>query len=190
MAPLDPEVQLVYGCVAEGGAEERVIQQRVPAAAALRDEATRALMDAVALQDGLMEAHLHLGRVHLESGRPALARQSLTRVDAASSDPRQRYLARLFLGHVAERRGRHEEAADQFRRALELRPDSQPASLSLAHALEAASGPRAALPVVAATLSSPDRPDGAADPWRVYLFGPPGLASAALDHVWRKVVDR
>lgn len=190
VAPLDAEVQLVYGCVAEGGAEERVIRQREPEATALRAEATRALMDAVALEDGLLEAHLHLGRTHLESGRPALARQSLTRVDGTSRDPRQRYLARLFLGHVAERRGRHDEAIGQYLRALEIRPDSQPASLSLAHALEAASGPRAGLSVVAASLSPPSGPNGAADPWRVYLFGPPGLASAALDQLWRKVVER
>jgi tetratricopeptide (TPR) repeat protein len=190
IAPLDPEVQLVYGCVAEGLAEEQLLRHRESAAADWRDQATVALLDALALDGGLLEARLHLGKLHLERGRLPQAERRLQDVEANSGDDRQRYLARLFLGRLAERHGRPDEAAGFYRRALEAWPDSQAARLALGHAVERSSGPTAALPLVAASLAASQRLDRAADPWRLYRFGPPGLAKAALDRIWTKALDR
>ena len=52
IAPLDPEVQLVYGCVAEGLAEEQSLRHRESTAAAWREQAAAALLDALALDPG------------------------------------------------------------------------------------------------------------------------------------------
>jgi tetratricopeptide (TPR) repeat protein len=190
VAPLDPEVQLLYGCVAEGLAEEQLLRNRESDAAFWRDQGTLALMDALALDEGLLEAHLHVGRLNLERGRFALAARALKRVDANSSDDRQRYLARLFLGRLAERRGRLGEAVESHHRALEAWPDSQAARLALGHVLERSSGPTAALPLVAESLAAPRRLDREPDPWRLYLFGPPGLARTAFDRVYSETLDR
>ena len=189
-APLDPEVQLVSGCVAESLAEEQLIRHRESEGTRWRDEAERALRDALALDGGLLEARLHLGKLHLDRGRLIEAEPLLAEVEAHSGDDRQRYLARLFLGRLAERRERLDEAAGFYWWALEAWPDSQAARLALGHALESSAGPAAARPLVAASLAASQRLDRVADPWWLYPFGPPGLAKAALDHIWTKALDR
>jgi len=190
IAPLDPEVQLVFGCVAESLAGEELLQHHEAAAGVWRDEAERALQDALALDAGLQEARLRLGKLHLDRGRLIEAEPLLDEVEARTADDRQRYLARLFLGRVAERRDRADDAARFYRRAAEVWPDSQAARIALAHSVERSSGPAAARPLVAATLASSQSLGRAADPWWVYPFGPPGLAKAALDRVWTKALDR
>jgi tetratricopeptide (TPR) repeat protein len=138
--------------VAEGLAEEQFLRHRESAAAVWRDQAQGALLDALALDGGLLEARLRLGRL------------------------------------LAERRGRHDEAARAYTRALEGWPDS--ARLALGHAVEKPSVPRPPCRWSAASLARPQRLDRAAGPWWLYLFGPPGLAKAALDRVWTKALDR
>jgi tetratricopeptide (TPR) repeat protein len=190
-APLDPEVQLLYGCVAEGLAEQQFLRHREKAVTAWRDQAEGALRDAIALDGSLLEARLHLGKIRLDSGRLIQAEPRLQDVEANARDDRQRYLARLFLGRLAERRGQPDEAARFYRQALQAWPDSQAARLGLGHALERSAGPAAARPLVASSLAASQRLfDRAADPWWLYLFGPPGLAEAARDRVWREALDR
>jgi tetratricopeptide (TPR) repeat protein len=189
-APLDPEVQLVSGCVAEAFADEQLLRHRESEATQLRNEVGLALRDALALDPTLHEARLRLGRLHLDGGRPIEAESLLEEVERQSGDDRQRYLARLFLGRLAERRGRLDEAAGFYRRALEAWPDSQAARLALGHAVERSSGPAAARPLVTASLAASQRLDRVADPWWLYPFGPPGLAKAALDRVWTRALDR
>jgi len=189
-APLDPEVQLVSGCVAESLAEEQLIRHRESEGTRWRDEAERALRDALALDGGLLEARLHLGKLLLDGGRLTEALPLLEDVEAATGDDRQRYLARLFLGRLAEGCGRYDEAAAFYGRALEAWPDTQAARLAFGHCLERSFGPAAARPLVAASLAASQRLDRVADPWWLYPFGPPGLAKAALDRVWTKALDR
>ena len=189
-APLDPEVQLVVGCVAEGLAEEQLLRHRESEAPRLRDEADRAFRDALALDPGIHEARLHIGRLLLVRGRLIEAELPLEEVAAHTGDDRQRYLARLFLGRLAERRGRLDDAARFYAQALEGWPDSQAARLALAHALERSSGPAAARPLVAGSLAASQRVERAVDPWWLYPHGPPGLARGALDRVWKRVLGR
>jgi tetratricopeptide (TPR) repeat protein len=189
-ALLDPEVQLVFGCVAESLSEEQRLRHRVSEAARRRDEADAALRDALALDAGLLEARLHLGKLHLDRRRLIEAEPLLEEVETRTHDDRQRYLARLFLGRVAERSDRPDEATRFYQRDLEAWPDSQAARLALGHALERSSGPAAARPMVAASLAASQRLDRSADPWWVYPYGPPGVAQAALERVWKTVLDR
>ncbi len=102
-APLNAEVQLVFGCVAEGFAEEKILRHLESEAPRLRDEADRALRDALALDPGLHEARLRLGRLLLVHGRLVEAEPLLQDVEQRSGDDRQRYMARLALAHVLER---------------------------------------------------------------------------------------
>ena len=189
-APLDPEVQLVVGCVAEGFAEEKRLRHLEPEVPRLREEADRALRDALALDPTLQEARLRLGRLLLVRGRLTEAELPLEEVEASVGNDRQRYLARLFLGRLAEQRGRGGDATRRYAGALELWPDSQAARLALAHTLETEYGPRAAPPVVGATLSASRKLTRTADPWWLYPFGPPGLADAALARVWERALGR
>jgi tetratricopeptide (TPR) repeat protein len=179
LASFDADAQLVYGLVAEGVAEERALRRRESDAGRWRDQAALALLEALTLGAAPLEASLHLGRLHLEGGRLQQAERLLEEVEVRALDARQRHLARLLLGRLAVRQGRAEEGLGFFRRALEAWPGSQVARLALAQATEMASGPAAAVPVVAAGLAG--RPGPSPDPWRTYLYGPPGLAEAAFE---------
>ena len=187
-APMDAEVRLLAGCVAASLAEEAGLRHQD--AGGLLEDAERFLRDALALDPGLLEARLRLGKLLLDERRTIEAEPLLAEVDARAADDRQRYLARLFLGRVADRRGRPEEAVRSYRRALESWPDSQAARLALAHALEKSSGPAVPPVLVGATLSASRRLVRAQDPWWQYPFGPPGLAMAALDRVWNRTLQR
>jgi tetratricopeptide (TPR) repeat protein len=185
-APVDPEVQLLFGCAAAIQAHWWVPRERVAEVTRLRDEAERALRAAVALDPEADEARLHLGWLLLTRGRLGEVEALLAQVERRAGDDRRRYLARLFLARLAEQRARPDEAADFYRRALEAWPDSQAAQLGLAHALEFAAGPTAALPRVAASLAASPGRESTPDPWWLFPFGPPGVARAALDRLWKK----
>jgi tetratricopeptide (TPR) repeat protein len=189
-APLDPEIQLISGCVAESLALETAVRGRQKEAVQLEEEAGRAMIDALALDSRLHEARLRLGKLLLERGAVIQAEGFLETVERATPLERQRYLARLLLGRVAQRRGRPDDAARRYAEALEAQPDSQAARLGLAHALEKQHGPVAARPVVAASLSASRRRDRTPDPWSLYPFGPPGVAKEALARVWLSALDR
>jgi len=188
-APMDAEVCLLSGCVNACLAEAFALRHRDSDAGRSREAAERDLRDALALDPGLQEARLRLGKLLLDERRTIEAEPLLAEVDERGADDRQRYMARLFLGRVADLRGRHEEATRLYRRALQAWPDSQAARLALAHALERSSGPATARPLVAASLAASARLVRAPDPWWDYPFGPRGFATAALARVWG-VLDR
>jgi len=202
-SPFDPDVQLVLGAVAEGLAEQDRMRGRKPAAVGWLDEAAKALSQSVLLDAGLvrdpetaahptprgLEARLRLGRVALEQGWPVQARRCFEEVDRTGDD-RQRYLARLLLGRLADRQGQVDDAIAWYRRALEAWPESQAAALALAHATERSSGPTAARPLVAEAVALSLRSGTSVDPWRSYLFGPPGLAEATLDRIRMKALGQ
>jgi len=203
-APEDPDVLLVFGAVAEGLASSERTRGREKSANRWDDEARLALATAVTHEAGPapdptagaqaspsgLEARLRLGRIALDDGRLEDARRWLEEVDAKSGDSRQRHLAWLLLGRVADRQERTDEATSFFRRALDACPTSQVTALAWAHAVERSSGPRAAEPLVAQALAMPQRVAATEDPWRAYLFGPPGLAEAAFARVRQETLDR
>jgi tetratricopeptide (TPR) repeat protein len=183
-APLNPVVQLVAGCVASGLAVEKALQHRDGDASRARQAAETAFREAITHDPAAQEARLRLGKLLLDLGRAAEAERLLAEVEAKASDDRHRYLARLFLGRVAERSGRSDDAIRWYRGALEAWPTSQAARFGLAHALEKSSGPGAAREVVGALLDPSRATDGPSDPWFLYPIGPPGLAQAAFNRVW------
>jgi tetratricopeptide (TPR) repeat protein len=148
------------------------------------------MRDALAVDPGRHEARLRLGRLLLARGALAEAEPALEAVERDATGTRERYLARLFLGRLAERRGRPEDAARHYAEALELWSDSQAARLGLALVLERNEGPAAARPVVGESLSASRRPNRATDPWWLYPFGPPGIGEAALGRVWQRALGR
>jgi tetratricopeptide (TPR) repeat protein len=188
-SPMDPGAHLIAGCVNASLAEEFTLRRRESDAQRAREAAEKALRDALALEPGLQEAHLRLGKLLLDLGRAVEAEPLLAGVGERADDERQRYLARLFLGRVVERLGRPEEALRLYRLALDAWPDSQAARLALAHALELSSGPAAPLVLVGATLGASRRPDRVEDPWWFYLSGPLELTRALLDRVWARALD-
>jgi tetratricopeptide (TPR) repeat protein len=189
-APMDAEVRLLAGCVNATLAEELSLEHRESDARRSLEAAGKALRDALALDPGLQEARLRLGKLLLDEGRATEAEALLAEVDERGADDRQRYLARLFLGRVAERLGRPEEATRLYGRALDAWPDSQAARLALARLLEGSAGPAAPPLLVGGTLAASRRPDRAEDPWWFYPFGPLELARAALERVWNRTLDR
>ena len=174
------------GCAAFALAAEKALQGHESEAARARENAEKALREALVLDPEMHEARLRLGKLLLDERRTTEAEPLLAEVDAKATDDRQRYLARLFLGRAADRGGRPGEAMRSYRRALEVWPDSQAAGFGLAHALEKSSGPAASRALVGATLDPPRRRDEQSDPWFLYLIGPPGLANASFQRVWSR----
>lgn len=183
-APFDAEVHLVLGCVLAGVADRHVLAHADGDAARAREDAEKAFRDALALDRDLSEARLRLGKLLLDARRTLEAEPLLVEVERKTDEPRQRYLALLFLGRVAERRGRADEAVRSYRGALECWPQSQAARLALAHAFESGGPPLASRTLVGATLADSLRESRAPDPWWLYPFGPPGLAHAHLERLW------
>jgi tetratricopeptide (TPR) repeat protein len=92
--------------------------------------AAASYLTALNLDPSYEVAALHLGRMRLLLGESAEAAHRFTNlVDAG--DPRIRYLARLFLGSLAERDGRDAEAERAYRSALAAYPWGQAASVAL-----------------------------------------------------------
>ena len=196
---LDPDALLVSGSVAEGLAASERMGGRSSQEEHWQEQAALKLATAVRQYDLLRpvdprppvrrtEALLRLARVSLDKGWLPQAWKGLAEVEK-SGDARQRYLARLFLGRVAERGGKTDEAVACYRRALAEWPAGQSAAFALAHATERASGAAAARPLVEDALERPAARDARGDPWRSYLFGLPGLADELFDDLRREALQ-
>ena len=87
VAPLDPEVRLVFGCVAEGIAEEAFLRHRESGGwpGGVRRASGR-FGTCSPSTTALQEARLHLGRLHLDRGRLIEAEPLLAEVEARSAD--------------------------------------------------------------------------------------------------------
>lgn len=96
--------------------------------------AAREFESALTADEQFLPAALHLGRIRMLQERPADAAPLLRRA-ASSSDPRVRYLASLFLGAIAERQDRLDEAETLYRDGVALYPWGQSAHLALAELL-------------------------------------------------------
>jgi VWFA-related protein len=94
-------------------------------------EAETEYRQALAVDPSLLEARLRLGRVLQRSGRPEEALGELKTVASASDGGATAALAHLFLGELLEHLGKTDEAAQQYRAALDLDATLQPAGLAL-----------------------------------------------------------
>jgi tetratricopeptide (TPR) repeat protein len=187
-APEDAEAWLLSGCAKEGLALEAQIGGHEGDVSRLREEAEKRFRQALIEEPTLLEARLRLGGVLLLENRPSDAEPVLREVVVQARDDAQRYLALLFLGRARESRGDTDEAASIYRHAVETWPESQAARLALARCLEGSAGPSAARALVEAGLLTSQNPDRSPDPWRLYPFGPRGLAKAAVERLWQEAL--
>jgi tetratricopeptide (TPR) repeat protein len=124
---------------------------------------------ALAVDPRLVEARLRLGRIRLLRGRAAEALRDFDWVAAEASQPRQRYLARLFKGRALEVRGELAGAATAYLGAVEEVPMAQTALIAVGGALDGlGDGEAAQLALAAATAGVKPH-----DPWLGYKLGQP-----------------
>ena len=132
----------------------------------------------------MIEARLRLGRVLALAGRDDQAVDALSLV-AASGTTRAKYLAHLFRGAMAARRGDTAATRAAYEAARTLAPGFQTPYLALSH-LEERAGNSARAQVLVAQMGARGA-DGARDPWWAYRNG--GLDEEGLqwlrDHVRR-----
>jgi tetratricopeptide (TPR) repeat protein len=146
-----------------------------------RDAARRAL----AADPASVEARLRLGRLAWRLREPDEARAELQAVVDAGSPTALVFLARLYLGGLAEDEGRLADAVPAYEAARAIVPSSQSAGLALSevrHRLGDAAGARAAL--LAAVAEGGRRK--ASDPFWDYPFGASKDAAARLEALRRE----
>jgi tetratricopeptide (TPR) repeat protein len=143
----DPPLLILRGVASEAAARFRPLSAapewaaradaRVPGnLSRARDSYERAL----AVDAGLVEARLRLGRVLWAQGELAAARAQLEKITAAGPPASVGYLAHLFLARVHDDAGRPADAEREYRAALALDAAGQAAAVGLAQLL-AKSGP-------------------------------------------------
>jgi eukaryotic-like serine/threonine-protein kinase len=138
---------------------------------------------ALAIDPTLVEARLRLGRTRLLRGRPAEALRDLEWVAAEASQPRHRYMARLFEGRALEARGDLAGAAAAYRAAVEAVPMAQSALIALGRALDSLGDSATAQEALeaAAARSKPH------DPWPGYRQGQPERLPGLLEDLRRLI---
>ena len=148
--------------------------------------AARHFETAVAADPGCVEAALHLGRVMLLDGRDIEAARWL-RVAAAAHSLPVRYLALMFLGVVAERQARYDDAEREYRAALDTFRWGQAAPLALSHVLMRAGRGQEAQETLAAHFTATR--GRVVEPFGTYLANPATDLRPSLDQlraeVWR-----
>ncbi len=184
--PGDPDLLLLAGVAEETLALAYTHAGHERGASAAQRKARNHFAAAYAIAPAF-EMRLRFGRTWARLGRAAEAQPILESALASASDPRQRYLAELFLGRVHEMRGRPRLAEQAYRAALEQAPKAQAARIALAHVLETMAGPNRARPLVGEMLRDSPRTDRSADPWWEYPFGPPELRLQPLGRLRQRV---
>jgi tetratricopeptide (TPR) repeat protein len=160
--------------------EAGVLSRQAEHQARLRDaEAT--YRRALRAMPELVEARVRLGRVLHQHGEPGRAAPELAAAAAdPQADPPMRYLASLFLGAAREAEKRPLEAAEAYRAAIALDPESTVAAIALSHALHQAGERAAAQDVLRSGLSGARR-RREWDAWWKYRWGRSHEAEARLE---------
>jgi tetratricopeptide (TPR) repeat protein len=141
-----------------------------------RDLARRAL----AADPASAEAHLRLGRLAWRLGEGATARSELETVVGGGAPAPLVFLARLFLGGLAEDDGRFEDAVAAYQAAVRLRPDAQSAGIALSEARYRLGDPAGARRALYAGLAAAGRRKEN-DPFWDYPFSASTDALARLE---------
>jgi tetratricopeptide (TPR) repeat protein len=146
------------------------------------DEAAKHYREALAVDKGLVEARVRLGRVNGLLGRHEEAIKELAEAWRQSgAEPLVRYFNVLFLGEEHEALGHRAEARAAYDAALELYPSAQSAHLAISRLAYKGGDTPGALSMMRATLTP--RREGAMtidDPWIYYPFAGVSRHSAEL----------
>lgn len=170
----DARLHLAWGAVLESRAW---IQD---GAGADLSEAEKSYRAALALDPGLAQARVRLGRTLELLGRPKEAATELqAAVKAARSVPDQ-YLAHLFLGRARESAGDWTGSIAAYDEATRVEPDGQAAAVALSYALDRAGRRRESVEALRAGVA---RGGGRleVDPWWPYLAGQCDDSDAMLE---------
>lgn len=130
--------------------------------------ARHAFEQALAADESLLAARLHLGRTRWSLDEREAARAAFEAVIGGRPPADLRYLAHLFLGRIHEDDGRLSDAESQYREALATDPSAQAAAMALSCVLRLRGEPDAARTVLEAALAFAGRRNDEVF-WR-YLF--------------------
>lgn len=193
----DADMELAVGSLAEGFAfmnaqELKIAQDRKQRALVLqlRQRAESHFRRALGLRPDIVEARLRLGRVLFDEGRTAEAEEELRAVLKATTDTRTVHLALLFLGEVAEKDRRFEEATELYRRAVDIKPFCQAARIAFAYASERTGDLDRARSVVAWFLGRNQARSFPMDDWTSYPAGQYQAGYEALARLRASVVRK
>jgi VWFA-related protein len=148
-------------------------------------EAKRHYRQALAVDPSLAEARVRLGRVLQRTGEREQALVELERVGKQGGGGPTEALAHFFLGEILEERGQSEEAARQYRTALDQDPNLQPAGLALGEILGRRGDRTGTVEALGKALRS-GCPVGPPK-WLAYHLGLGVRAAAAIDALRRAV---
>jgi tetratricopeptide (TPR) repeat protein len=130
-------------------------------------EAIRNIEQAVALEPGLMEARLRLGRLLYRRGDLDRAAKELEAARQLAWLDELRYLALVFRGMVESARGSYDQADSTYTDALRLVPTGQTAAIAKAETAYLRGRVGEAAAIMQATLQQAKK----ADPWWNYATG-------------------
>lgn len=156
-----PELGLPHylrGVVKEVSAMFNVEDLRAPGAERRLELAARDYERAMYLDKTLVEARLRWGRIRGLYGRRD-GDAALAEVAATAAAPSARYLAFLFLGSNAERRGQLEPALRHYQSARGVDPTAQSACVAVSSALQQRAERSAATTTARACLETAARDD-------------------------------
>jgi tetratricopeptide (TPR) repeat protein len=131
------------------------------------ETARQAFEKALAIDPGLVEAKLRLGRTLWRLGQGPAARKHFEEILAKAQPWQFLYLAHLFLGRVLETGGLLAEAEAHYREALALLPVSETAAVALSHARLLQGDAEGAREILSAGLAAVQRRIDV-DPWGGY----------------------
>jgi tetratricopeptide (TPR) repeat protein len=148
------------------------------------DAAARVYRDGVAAHPEVPEMHLRLGRVLALLERVDGADRHLAMTMTLRPDPRQSYLAALFLGDLRERQHRPEDAMAAYASALQAWPGAQAPVVALAR-LRVLTGAADAGRATLAGLNVERDMRERSDPWLGYVGGQGWRLSGAIADLQR-----
>ena len=182
--PRDAMLHVARGCIREMDAALMVTDARngaqVSRATRLLEAAAADYRRALAYDDTLASAHLHLGWVRF-LGRDDRSIPEFESALEHADDDTTRYLARLFLGAVAERQNRLEDARREYEAAFALGSSYQTAFIALSRAEEALGHSARARELAQQYAALGEKHE---DPWWDYHLG--GFDQATLQWLRRE----
>lgn len=144
------------------------------------ENAARWLRESIAADPSSELSRLHLARVHVLRANQDDGGKMLRDLDA-SGDTDISYLATMFLGAMHQRRGRHAEAEQMYRRAIEKVPAAQSAYVALSEVLQKLGRGDDSRDVLMGMLRTPAVKR--TEPWWWYLADPVQESGQRLDRL-------